>query len=265
MLRQLLIVAVGVSLCAARAAHSQAATIFARSFPLTGEVRLENHGLTPVPFVFYSIKSNASALNGSPVRWVSISDRYDAPIAPSPGNGFIDPNGIWTKISATVMELTEGALDADGGNLAPKRAISLGKIWNPAISFDLQFTATEPNGQPISIFTVDGLDGDYDGNFVVDSSDYSIWRQNFGSTTMLDADGNVNGIVDAADYAIWRNNFGLSLSGLASTAANGAALPALAVGGAVPEPGSLVQLVGAINVVCACKRRRRRRICIGAE
>ena len=76
------------------------------------------------------IESAAGALNGSPVRWLSVTDHYDAPIAPTPGNGFIDPNGTWTKISSASIELTEGALDIDGGSLAPKRAISLGKIWN---------------------------------------------------------------------------------------------------------------------------------------
>jgi hypothetical protein len=258
MLRKLLAVAVGVSLCAVRAAPAQAATLVARSFPLSGEVRLENHGVTPVPLVIISIKSTAGALNGSPVRWLSVTEHYDAPIAPTPGNGFIDPNGIWTKISSASIELTEGALDADAGSLAPKRAISLGKIWNSAVPFDLQFTATEPNGQPISIFTAVGLDGDYDQNSVVNQLDYSVWRQNFGSTTAINADGNLNGIVDAGDYVIWRNNLGLSLSGAASTAAFGAALPALVTGGAVPEPASAMQFASAIAVLWAYGRRLRR-------
>ncbi len=120
-----------------------------------------------------------------------------------------------------------------------KRAISLGKIWNSAVPFDLLFTATEPNGQPISIFTAVGLDGDYDGNSVVNQSDYNIWRQNFGSATALHADGNLNGIVDAADYAIWRNNLGLSLSGAASTAAVGVRCRHWSLVGQYPSPQAL--------------------------
>ena len=142
-----------------------------------------------------------------------------------------------------------------------RRAISLGKIWNPAIPFEnLQFTATELSGQAISFVTVAGLDGDFDRNSVVNQLDFNVWRQNFGSTTALDADGNVNGIVDAADYAIWRNNLGLSLSGAASTAAVGAALPTLVAGGAVPEPAIAIQIASAIAVLWACGRRLRRRL-----
>jgi hypothetical protein len=257
MVRILLVIVAGVSLCASCAAPIQAATLFARSFPLTGEVRLENRLTVPVPLVFYMIESTAGALNGSPVRWLSVADHYDAPIAPSPGSGLIDPNGSWIKISSIAKQLAEGALDADGGRLQPQRAISLGKIWNTAFAFDLQFTAAEPNGQPISIITIDGLDGDYDGNGSVDHADYSQWRRAFGTASLLE-DGNLNGVVDTADYIVWRNNFGLSLSGLA--AAGGASLSLLPAGGAAPEPSSAVLFGAALTVMWVCGKRPQRRI-----
>ena len=128
MSKNLLLVAAGVSLSAALAAPAQAATLFARSFPLTGEVRLENISPSPVPIVFYSIKSAAGALNSSPTRWVSITEHYDAPFGSTPGNGFIDPIAEWMKISTTSTELTEGVFAGPGGSLAPQRAISLGRI-----------------------------------------------------------------------------------------------------------------------------------------
>jgi hypothetical protein len=258
MLRHLLVVATGVSLCTARVAPVEAATLLARMFPLTGEIRLKNDSVLPVPIVFYSIESNAGGLNGSPVRWVSITDHYDAPVAPFPGNGFIDPNGAWVKLSSATTELAEGALDLDGGRLPAKREISLGQIWNPSIA-GLTFAATEPNGQPISILPVEAIDGDYDWDGQVDAADYVVWRQNFSSTSMLDADGNVNGIVDAADYSVWRNNFGRSLLGSATAAAMGASMPPLLAGPAVPEPASVVVVGTAIGILIACGRRLPRR------
>jgi hypothetical protein len=52
--------------------------------------------------------------------------------------------------------------------------------------------------------------GDYNGNGIVDSADYDVWRSNIGKTnaTFHDGDGNGDGVVDTTDYLIWRANFG---------------------------------------------------------
>ncbi|MEX2168423.1 MAG: S8 family serine peptidase [Pirellulales bacterium] len=77
--------------------------------------------------------------------------------------------------------------------------------------------------------------GDYNGDTVVDSEDYDLWRASFGSTTNLDADGNGNQVIDAADYVVWRDTLGATLG--AGTAA-------------VPEPSSvmLLAIAGAFAV-----------------
>lgn len=69
--------------------------------------------------------------------------------------------------------------------------------------------------------------GDFNGDGVVDTADYDVWRNSFGNATILfgtGADGNYDGVVDAADFTVWRNGLGMG-----------------AVGGvAVPEPTALM-------------------------
>lgn len=77
------------------------------------------------------------------------------------------------------------------------------------------------------------IPGDYNGDTVVDSLDYDLWRSTFGSVTELDADGNENFEIDAADYVVWRNNEG---AGSASRSLSGSAA-------AVPEPSAVVMLM----------------------
>lgn len=74
------------------------------------------------------------------------------------------------------------------------------------------------------------LPGDYDHDNDVDADDYGVWKQNFGSTSMLFADGNGNGRVDAADYTVWRNNLG------AMAAAGGGSAAAAEVPSSDSEP-----------------------------
>jgi hypothetical protein len=81
--------------------------------------------------------------------------------------------------------------------------------------------------------------GDYNRDGIVDASDYTIWRDTFGSTDDLRANGNNLGtsfnVVDQDDYLVWQNNFGAvySLGGAGS-------------GVTVPEPASCcLALLGA--------------------
>lgn len=225
-----------------------AATITAQLFPLTGEIRLQT--FSPVSFVYYSISSASGALNNSGNVWKSITNTYDAPVGSTPGNGFIDSTGEWLKLSTTRNQLAEGALGILGGNLAAQRSVSLGAIWNPhAVPLpDLAFDIRDKNGQPVGVSIQLAIDGDYNGGRTVDQSDYSLWRQYFGSTTVLLADGNINGRIDAADYVVWRNNrnktlplppFGFGRGGVLS---------------AIPEPSTLLLTIAAL----AALRLRRR-------
>jgi cysteinyl-tRNA synthetase len=50
------------------------------------------------------------------------------------------------------------------------------------------------------------LVGDFDNNGAIESADYALWVNHFGSELELDADANIDGIVNAADYILWRNS-----------------------------------------------------------
>ncbi len=86
------------------------------------------------------------------------------------------------------------------------------------------------------------VQGDYNGDQVVDAEDYTTWRGAYGDsvTPGTGADGNGNGIIDAADYTIWRKN--LSGAGAGSGLA------------AVPEPTAMgLVMVGLL--IATVKRR----------
>jgi hypothetical protein len=82
--------------------------------------------------------------------------------------------------------------------------------------------------------------GDYNRNGRVDSADYTIWRDSFGSNRSA-ADGDGNGTVNSADYNFWKNRFGNT--GLFNRSTS-----------SVPEPSGLAVLV-IIFAVSGAKRR----------
>ncbi len=55
-----------------------------------------------------------------------------------------------------------------------------------------------------------GPPGDYSGDTLVDHRDYGVWKASFG-TSNLDGDGNGDGVVNLADYTIARDNHGAGL------------------------------------------------------
>jgi len=102
-------------------------------------------------------------------------------------------------------------------------------------------------GYALAAGVSDGLAGDFNGDFVVDAADYSIWRDNLGAANEDSIANNGDGQngVDTADYEIWKESFGESLQlGSAADAA-------------VPEPALSAQF--ALVACCTSWRRSRRR------
>ena len=106
-------------------------------------------------------------------------------------------------------------------------------------------------GSGTILFTVNsGIPGDFNNNGYVDTADYVMWRDTYGSTGAgLAADGDGNQMVNDGDYGVWRANFGRSsLSGAAAVAS---------LQSAVPEPSSLLlillAMMGSVALNCASR------------
>jgi hypothetical protein len=98
---------------------------------------------------------------------------------------------------------------------------------SPAFSFEFEISPL-PSPPPVV--------GDYNGNGIVDTADYVVWRKTVG-TSWLIADGFPDGEVDERDYAVWWNRIGESDSGAGGSNA------------LVPEPSSLLLLFMAMGVL----------------
>ena len=101
----------------------------------------------------------------------------------------------------------------------------------------------------VGIVTGDKGDaGDFNDDGVVDAADYTVWRDNLGTSNILGGHGDENGdsfdVVDEDDYTIWLANFGH-----VSSEAGVAAI-------ATPEPGALGLLAaGALGLaVLRCRK-----------
>lgn len=66
-----------------------------------------------------------------------------------------------------------------------------------------------------------GLAGDFNGDGVVDSIDYAVWRENLGAADETALNGNGDGLngVDSADFDLWQANYGASDSAASSVVA----------------------------------------------
>jgi hypothetical protein len=88
-----------------------------------------------------------------------------------------------------------------------------------------------------------GIRGDYNSDGVVDAADYTLWRDQRGTSGLLrTADGDFNGVVNDADYAVWSSQYG--------------ATPALVnTSTSIPEPTGVAIVLTA--AACAARRRLR--------
>lgn len=144
--------------------------------------------------------------------------------------------GLQTEIvqPGTVFDFSGGA----------SRIILKGNGLSAYSSTGFTFTQQGNANVTLSVDVGSDLAGDYNQDGVVDAADYTVWRDNFGTTNVLDNDP-IGGVINIAQYDQWKANFGMQAGGGGSIASAG-----------VPEPGSLL-LVMSATVLFNLRRFRR--------
>ena len=109
----------------------------------------------------------------------------------------------------------------DAGSGIPANAG--GNILSIAQGDDGELYVMFANGS-ISRIAAPLLPGDYNNDHVVDAADYTVWRDNLGTSNMLPNDP-IGGEIGPEQYDQWKTNFGAGATGIGSLSS-------------VPEPGA---------------------------
>jgi len=208
----------------------------------SGEATLRNPGsaILSKSLTSYQVTSDSGSLE--PGNWNSLADQGVG----STGDGWEEGG------NATSEGVFEGYFQGQT-TLDPGDSYGLGSIFDTQGAQDLNFQFTTPEGQtksaPIDYLQA-LLKGDANNDGVVDASDLTAIKNNFGGSGTDDGtligDANDDGVIDASDLTAIKNNFGESL-------ANGA------TANAVPAPAS-VALLGLGGMMLLPRRRSRLRV-----
>lgn len=167
--------------------------------------------------------------------------------------------GDFDRLVTTGIAQLDGVLDLNligGFNPVAGDSFTIlsaaGGMLGAFASLDDSFAGLDPglmwqvlhNPTNVEVEVILGLPGDFNGDSVVDAADYTVWRDNLGSSTTLPGDP-TPGAVTAADHAVWAANYGAS-----------APPAALALAATVPEPGTLGLLFGGVFGGIFLRRRR---------
>lgn len=112
-----------------------------------------------------------------------------------------------------------------------------GLLANTATTFSMPFRLTTA--------------GDYNQDGFVDAADYTTWRDNLGTHSLINRGTNISGPVSDADYQVWRESFGVQFE-FAPVKGAGQSTSI-----AIPEPSAVVL----VALACvACFRRHNRKL-----
>lgn len=145
-----------------------------------------------------------------------------------------DPSGLSVGDSFLIVETTGG------------RSGTFGQIDGQFLGLGLagEIDYSDQNRVIVQIIrATDLLTGDFNGDGIVDTTDYTVWRDSEGQTGAdLVADADDSGTVDFSDYAIWATNYGAIFSPSSSFA--------------TPEPTTLAAALVAVSAIGYRRRCR---------
>jgi len=155
-------------------------------------------------------------------------------------------DGDWLASPPLATRLTE--FQEDGTTtFDDQTSFDLGEIFQSGAEQDLDFEFLLAGEGVTREGMVDYiLGGDYNGDDAVNAADYTVWRNNLGSSERLPNDL-TPGSVTTADYDLWKSNFGAAMPGAGGGASSRA----------VPEPTSFMILAGAIGAATIRRFRKR--------
>jgi hypothetical protein len=210
----------------------------------TGAITLNKTGTTNMTITGYSITSAAGALN--PASWTEIANTYDKALAPTPGNGTVDPDDAWTILSAagSATDFSEAELETGGNGATLSNAnIQLGNAWIRTPFQDLQAELTLADNSTVEVDVVySGTAiplGDLTQNGLINGADWTAFKNGQGADfdnlndvqDYLSGDLDGDGDHDLADFIDFRDAYE-EFNGGGSFAAMLA----------VPEPSSFLML-----------------------
>jgi len=200
----------------------------------TGAMTLRNNlsGAQAIEMKSYTIDSDAGGLSAAGFNGVR-GDSVDFPAGNGSGNGWELGGGSNAK------RLAEAYFGGVSTLQVGTSGLPLGLAYNKTMNTeDLVFTWINAAGNVYNsrvtyVGAAPSLQGDYNGNGVVDGADYVVWR-NGGSPDS-----------SQAGYNLWRAHFG-------ETSGSGSAL---GTSGAVPEPAAGVSLA-VVSLIAIAGRSR---------
>jgi autotransporter-associated beta strand protein len=150
----------------------------------------------------------------------------------------------WNLTDANHWDALSGG--ADGDIDAPTGLVTINSIWF-AGSGNAQIYLDNVSHNALGKLSASAVAGDFNGDGIVNSADYILWRTSLGDAVApgTKADSNASGLVDTADYVTWRK--------LASP--NGAS--SLEDAAAVPEPCGVLLALAGPALVLSCSNRLR--------